>query len=661
MSGAGLDGLRVLSFESRLADEMRRMLEKAGAEVHVSPSMQEVPLGADSQADRFIRTLLDGGYDVVVLLTGVALRQVLARLEGVGASREDFVAALGKTVTVCRGPKPVVVLRELGLQPGFQAPSPNTWKELLATLREKSPVAGKRVAVLEYGKSREELLTALRDDRAEVDPIRLYGWSLPDDLAPLEANVARVADGQADLLLFTSSPQVVHFWEIAERLGLRDQVRLSLKCMVIGSVGPTTTETLHDFDLTPDFEPVHPKMGHLIQAAVEQAAGLVEKKRKFPTQIWFLPQESAAPHVAGGEESLEEPAWVATAPQETIDSLFMKACRGEPVPRLPIWLMRQAGRYLPEYREIREKVTFLELCKNPELCAEVMVRTVERLGVDAAIIFSDLLPILEPLGFLLEFVKDEGPKIHNPIREAADVDRVLPLEDMQPLLFVAETVRLTRESLPAHIPVIGFAGAPFTLASYAIEGGSSRNFQHVKSFMYNDPGAWHHLMTVLADSVTLYLNAQIAAGAQAVQLFDSWAGCLSPDDFRQYVLPYTKKVLDGIPDSVPTINFATGNPALLPLMAQAGGTVIGIDWRVRLDDARRLVGPGRSIQGNLDPTVLFASKDEITRQVREVIRQAGPQPGHIFNLGHGVLPGTPVDNVLHLIETVQGISLPLQD
>jgi uroporphyrinogen decarboxylase len=330
----------------------------------------------------------------------------------------------------------------------------------------------------------------------------------------------------------------------------------------------------------------------------------------------------------------------------------MKACRREPTDRVPIWLMRQAGRYLPEYRQIRERTTFLELCKTPDLCAEVMIRTVERLNVDAAIIFSDLLPILEPMGLDLEFAQGEGPVIHNPVREAADIDRVRELESVEPLEFVMQTVRATRAGLRADIPVIGFAGAPFTLASYTIEGGGSRNYLFAKSLMYRDEGAWHALLGRLARSVALYLNAQIDAGAQAVQIFDSWVGCLGVDDYRRYVLPHTKAIIDAIQPGVPVINFATGNPALLPVLAEAGGDVIGIDWRVRLDDAWRTVGYDKAVQGNLDPVVLLAEPDEIRRRAADVLRQAGGRPGHIFNLGHGVLPQTSPEHVHALIDFV---------
>jgi uroporphyrinogen decarboxylase len=334
----------------------------------------------------------------------------------------------------------------------------------------------------------------------------------------------------------------------------------------------------------------------------------------------------------------------------------MRACRLETTDRVPVWLMRQAGRYMSEYRAVRAKTTFLELCKNPALCAEVMITAVNRLGVDAAIIFSDLLPILEPMGLELEFTPGDGPAIHNPLREAGDLARFRELESIEPLSFVTETVALTRAGLPDQIPVIGFAGAPFTLASYAIEGGGSRNYLHTKALMFRDAGVWHEIMARLARAVTLYLNAQIAAGAQAVQLFDSWVGCLGPDDYRRFVLPHTKATIDGLMPGVPVIHFAAGNPALLALAAEAGGRVMGIDWRIALDDAWRAVGHDRAVQGNLDPAVLLADRAQILHHAKEVLSRAAGRSGHIFNLGHGVLQQTPVDNVLYLIDTVRELT-----
>jgi len=332
------------------------------------------------------------------------------------------------------------------------------------------------------------------------------------------------------------------------------------------------------------------------------------------------------------------------------DSLFLRAARREPTERTPIWLMRQAGRYLPEYRAIRSRTTFLELCKDPALCAEVMITTVNRLGVDAAIIFSDLLPILEPLGLNLEFAAGEGPVIHNPVRSGSDLARLRELHDMSQLEFVPETVRQTRAGLPATIPVIGFAGAPFTLASYAIEGGGSKTYTDTKRLMYCDTGAWNALLGLLTRAIVKYLNAQIAAGADCVQIFDSWVGCLSPHDYREYVLPHMKALFAGLTPGVTVIHFGTGNPALLPLQREAGGDVIGLDWRVELDEGWRMVGHDRAVQGNLDPAVLMTDPATVRRAAQRILKQAAGRPGHLFNLGHGVMQHTPVENVLALIE-----------
>jgi uroporphyrinogen decarboxylase len=334
------------------------------------------------------------------------------------------------------------------------------------------------------------------------------------------------------------------------------------------------------------------------------------------------------------------------------NSPLLQAARREPAAPVPVWLMRQAGRYMPEYRALRRQVGFLALCKDPELCAEIMIQTVARLGVDAAILFSDLLLILEPMGLVLEFPGGEGPRLHNPIRSAAEVDRLRELESMAGLEFVVEAVRKTRAGLPDHLPLIGFAGAPFTLAAYAVEGGGSRDYRLTKSLMYTDPGAWDAMMSRVARAVVLYLNAQIDAGVQAVQLFDSWVGCLGADDYRRYVLPHSRAVFQALRPGVPAIHFATGNPALLPLLGEAGGSIVGVDWRIRLDDAWRAVGDQKGLQGNLDPVVLLAPPAEIRRRVRQMLEQVRGRAGYIANLGHGVLPQTPVDNVCAMVDAV---------
>ncbi len=338
------------------------------------------------------------------------------------------------------------------------------------------------------------------------------------------------------------------------------------------------------------------------------------------------------------------------------DATFLQACRREPTAYTPVWLMRQAGRYMPEYRALRERVPFLTLCKTPELAAQVTVQAVERLGVDAAIIFADILLIVEPMGVGLEFSKGDGPVIHRPVRSGADVDGLRDVAPAESVGFVFESVKLARTGLPEHIPLIGFSGAPFTVASYLIEGGSSRNYVETKRFMYSDPGAWRALMERLVRVITAYLNEQIAAGAQAVQLFDSWVGCLSPADYRAFILPHMQTLMRGITPGTPVIHFGVETGGLLELLVEAGGDVIGVDWRLDLDLAWQRIGSQHAVQGNLDPVTLFAPQAEIRRQAERVLRSVAGRPGHIFNLGHGILPQTPVDNVIALVDMVHEMS-----
>jgi uroporphyrinogen decarboxylase len=324
---------------------------------------------------------------------------------------------------------------------------------------------------------------------------------------------------------------------------------------------------------------------------------------------------------------------------------FLRACRREPVDCTPVWFMRQAGRYLPEYQEVRAGHSILEVCKTPQLAVEVTLQPVRRFAVDAAIIFADILLPLEPMGLSLEFAAGEGPVIANPLRSAVDVAALQPMRP-DDLGFVLESIRAARAALDGQVPLIGFAGAPFTLASYAVEGGGSRNYIETKRLMYGQPEAWHDLMGRLADAVAQFLLAQVAAGAQAVQLFDSWVGALSPDDYVEYAYPYTQRIFAALADSgVPRIHFGTGAATLLPLMAKAGCDVIGIDWRTPLDDGWAAAGADVAVQGNLDPVVLFAPEHEIERRVLDIVKRADGRPGHIFNLGHGILPATPPEAV----------------
>ena len=338
-------------------------------------------------------------------------------------------------------------------------------------------------------------------------------------------------------------------------------------------------------------------------------------------------------------------------------SRFLRACYQLPVDATPVWFMRQAGRYMSEYRAIRAKHTLLEICNQPELAAEVTLQPVKKLGVDAAILFADILLPLIPMGIKLEFAAGEGPVIHNPIRSGADVDALCPVEPRESLAFVMEALRIVRPEMDHKVALIGFAGGPFTLASYIIEGGSSRNYLKTKQMMYAEPETWHRLMGKLAQVVGDYLVAQVEAGAQAVQLFDSWVGALAPEDYREYVLPHSQAIFQALRFSrVPAIHFGTGTASLLPLMKAAGGDVIGLDWQTPLDWGWDRLEHKVAVQGNLDPTVLFAPQAELERRVVRILSQAGGRPGHIFNLGHGILPETPVDNVKRVVELVHEYS-----
>ncbi len=340
---------------------------------------------------------------------------------------------------------------------------------------------------------------------------------------------------------------------------------------------------------------------------------------------------------------------------------FLRACRGLPVDATPVWFMRQAGRYMAEYREIRKHHTLLEICAQPELAAEVTLQPVRALGVDAAILFADILLPLEPMGIELEFAKGEGPVIHNPVRTAGDVAALRHFEPRESLAHVLDAIRILRRELPAGVPLIGFAGAPFTLASYLVHGGSkgglAREAVDARRFMYERPALWHELMAKVAGVVADYLVAQVEAGAQAVQLFDSWIGALGPDDYREYVAPHSAAILHAAAATgVPVIHFGTGTATLLGEMKAAGGDVIGLDWRTPLDWGRKTLGEAVPVQGNLDPVALFAPRAELDRRIRRIVEQNAGRPGHVFNLGHGILQGTPVENVRHVVEQVHELS-----
>jgi uroporphyrinogen decarboxylase len=335
---------------------------------------------------------------------------------------------------------------------------------------------------------------------------------------------------------------------------------------------------------------------------------------------------------------------------------FLKACLREPVDATPVWFMRQAGRYMAEYRALRQRYSLLELCRAPELATQVTLQPIQRIELDAAIIFSDLLLPLEPMGIPFDFVKGEGPAIETPIRSAEDIGRLKLFEPREALAHVLEAIRLVQRELDGRVPLIGFAGAPFTLASYAIEGGHSNNFALTKALMYGQPEAWHRLCEMFATLVGDYLNAQIDAGVNAVQVFDSWVGALNPADYREFVAPHTAQIFNAIAGRVPTLHFGTGTSSLLEELRDAGGDVIGVDWRIPLDTAWARIGDAHAVQGNLDPTLLLGPADRLLGAADDVLARAEGRPGHIFNLGHGILPSTPLEHVQLLAHHVHDAS-----
>jgi uroporphyrinogen decarboxylase len=340
----------------------------------------------------------------------------------------------------------------------------------------------------------------------------------------------------------------------------------------------------------------------------------------------------------------------------TQDSPFLRACRGEDVPYTPVWFMRQAGRALPEYHRVREGVPMLECCTRPEMVTEITLQPVRRYGVDAAILYSDIVVPLRAVGVDVEIKPGVGPVMGQPVRSAADVERLRPLEP-DDVPYITESVRSLVSELGPR-PLIGFAGAPFTLASYLIEGRPSKNYENTKALMYGEPGLWHALMDKLADISTGFLSAQVAAGASAVQVFDSWAGALSAADYRELVMPHTAKIFSALAASgVPRIHFGVGTGELLALLGEAGADVVGVDWRVPLDEAARRIGPGKAVQGNLDPAMLGAPWEVIEARARDILRRgAGTGSGHVFNLGHGVLPTTNPDVLARLVDLVHSAS-----
>ena len=642
------NGINVTSFESRRCEEMKKLISYHGGAPRVAPSMREVPNTENPYVAQFIKDILRGRVDILILMTGVGTR-LLCEMAIAQTNEEKYVDALRQVTVVARGPKPVAALRKLGVEPGITVSEPNTWNDVLSTLDQmNTSIENLVVYVQEYGVSNKRFLSALERRGADVRKIPVYRWALPEDVVPLRDAVKAVSEGEEDCLLFTSSQQIPNLLEIARTEGLVADFREAIKKTLVCSIGPTTTETLEKNGISVDYEPDSPKMGNLVREVARRSAVLLAKKRTAfengvntcswnrTDMVWLREKRDRRGEI-------------------TSTGTFIKTCRLEKTDYTPIWLMRQAGRFLREYRELRSRVSFLELCKTPDAASEVTLMAVDRFGVDAAIIFSDILLILEPLGLSLEYSNYDGPVIGNPLRTARRVDSLLDF-DPKSMDFVYRAIRVTREALDPQIALIGFAGGPFTVASYAIEGRGSKNYANTKKLMYSDPSLWSRLMDILTESTSSYLCAQAEAGADALQIFDSWVGCLSPADYEKFVFPHVKKLVSTLPADIPVILFGTATSSLLELMGKTGAGVIGLDWRVDILDGWRRAGESVAVQGNIDPVSMLSTPSHVVGEARKILDRVGERPGHIFNLGHGVLPQTPVDNVLRLIDEVHRYS-----
>lgn len=635
------EGLAVAAFESRRTAEITTLIERFGGVPRAAPSMREAPLEDNSAMFRFAERLFAGGIDVVIFMTGVGVTMMIETLER-RYSRDELVRALNAATVAARGSKTVRALASLGVTVRAKAPEPNTWREVVIALENvyDGRFSGLTIAVQEYGEPNEQLAEELaRRGAQDIVRVPVYRWTAPKDAGPLMAVAREIISGQIPIVLFTNAVQVRHLFEFAD--AKKDELRAALNQCVICSVGPSCSETIVEHGLVVDFESAAHKMGSFIHEAAGRAPELLRVKQR--TSASRIVAKATAAAASGGDSSRPE----------YLDSRFMRACRREPVDATPVWLMRQAGRYQRRYRELRASVPFLELCKNAELASEVTVSAALRIGADAAIIFADLLLVAEPMGFRLDYDRPGGPWVSPRIENAADVEKLLKIEPgVDALDYLFDAVRRARRALPKALPLIGFAGAPFTLASYLIEGGPSKTFRRTKALMLSDPGVWRALMDYLARALASCANGQIKAGAQAVQVFDSWVGCLAPDDYRQSILPHMKTLFSSLPPDTPAIHFGVGTGALLEMMREGGGSTIGLDFRVQLDEAWRRLGSDISVQGNLEPAVLFAGTDMIRQRVVRVLEQAGGRAGHIFNLGHGVLPETPEESVADLVKIV---------
>ena len=610
---------KVAAFEARLGLKMKKLIEKHQAIPLVASVLKEIPLTENKKAFEVFSQISSDVFDYIILLTGVGTRTFIETLS-THIPKEKIIEILSQQKIIVRGPKPATVCNLNKIPIVLKAPEPNTWKEILSSIQDHFSIHSKKILIIEYGTPNEQLILALTTLGAHIHTLSVYRWSLPDDLKPAREVIEQIIQQKVDFVLFTSAIQVDHMLQIAQQMKKELPLRKGLYHSVIASIGPVTSERLAEKQIFPDIESFPNKMEDLVEIVSQKGPKILDEKQK---KKLF---------------------------NQTSPSFMRLTSLLKPTPIIPVWFMRQAGRYMTEYQLVRAPQNFLSFCKDADLCIEATLGAVERLGVDAAIIFSDILLVLEPMGFKLHY--PEGPAIDNPIQSPDDLKNLKPVSMDQSLPFLKKAIQGVKKNLPARIPLIGFCGAPFTMASYIIEGGSTKDFKKTKHFMQTYPKAWHELMEQLTNNLASLLLFQIKAGCEIVQVFDSWASQLSPQTYQAFALPYTQKLFSLIPSNIPAIHFGSFGPNLLSEQIQGGGNIISLHSSIDPRMAVQIIPENKGIQGNLNPDLLFEKPSIFLKETEKILQVFGKRKGYIFNLGHGIKPHTPVNHVMRLVDFI---------
>ncbi len=626
-------GLRVAAFESRRAADLQRLIERIGGDAHVSPSMRDVPYENPAELGEFANQVLTAQIDAVIFLTGVGIQRLVSAVKK-HVDIDRFLQSLSDINTITRGPKPTAVLHSFGVTATYNIPAPYTWREILTMIDTQLSVANQTVAIQQYGQANPSLIAGLEARGASVVTISVYRWDLPEDLTALDENLMALSRQQRDVCLFTSAQQVRNVLMRAAQLELREEVLSGLRHAVLCSIGPTTSEAIQSMDLQVDFEASRPKMASLVRESAEVSRSLMERKERIQNSL-FGPISHATDCLA---------PWY--------DSPVLRACRNQPNDRIPVWLMGQVGSFLPIVRDTWNSMGRALAVRNPQVAAELIVAATCEFGMDAAELWTDMLALLPPMGIAL--IEDgEQSSVASPVRIDQGLQRIGSLENVDQLEHVLELVQRTRRDLPADIPLIGHSLGPFTLAHFAIEGSAIAGSTHTKTLMFRDHATWLDLLGRFARSVAVFCKAQIAAGAQCIHLLDHRVDTLGPAEFRQFVVPTLRELLQQLTIDVPVIYSGGGCQQVDQQAVTAGASVLGLDWRTPLSQAIETLPDDCPIQGNLDPAWLLADTSSMIARVERDLATVRHRPGYIFNVGRPLLPQTSMDHIRTLLAVVR--------